>query len=89
MNKILTVPKEIHNDSRVLYAGNHYISIPAISSADASIRSFNIISMFNKGLVELAGEEAFLSLELYKGDRPLDVESVKTEIELNYILVSH
>lgn len=89
MNKILTVPKEIHDDLRVLYAGNHYISIPEISSADASIRSFNIISMFNKGLVELAGEEAFLSLEFYKEDRLLDVEAVKPEIELNYIPFFH
>lgn len=60
MNKILTVPEKIEKNRQVLYAGNHYISIPEISVKDASVKSLNIISLSNKGLVEISGEDAFL-----------------------------
>ena len=59
MKRILTVPEEIYKNERVLYAGNHYISLPEINSKDASIKSLNIISMSNKGLVQVAaGDKA-------------------------------
>lgn len=57
MNRILTTPKEIDKNERVLYTGNHYISLPNISVKDASIKSINIVSLFNKALAQLDGED--------------------------------
>ena len=39
MNKILTAPKEIEDNERVLYADNHYISMPEISTSDAPFQT--------------------------------------------------
>lgn len=39
----------------VIPTGNDWIAIPAISAADASITSFNVLSMKDRGLVEVAG----------------------------------
>jgi len=47
MNKIITRPSKIDKNVRVLYAGNHYISLPDIDINDASIKSINIISLSN------------------------------------------
>ncbi|EGD50131.1 hypothetical protein TheetDRAFT_3058 [Thermoanaerobacter ethanolicus JW 200] len=38
MNKIITRPHEIDKNVRVLYAGNHYISLPEIDVEKASIK---------------------------------------------------
>ncbi|MGI5997998.1 MAG: glycoside hydrolase family 125 protein [Lutispora sp.] len=90
MKKILTVPKEIYKNERILYAGNHYISLPEINSKDASIKSLNIISMSNKGLVQVAaGDKAFLSMEFYKNEEMLNIEFVKSDIESYYIPSFH
>ncbi|MGI1691828.1 glycoside hydrolase family 125 protein [Thermoanaerobacter uzonensis] len=79
MNKIITRPSKIDKNVRVLYAGNHYISLPDIDINDASIKSINIISLSNKGLVELSGEEALFEPRFYKKGEGLEI--VKSEIE--------
>ena len=90
MKRILTVPEEIYKNERVLYAGNHYISLPEINSKDASIKSLNIISMSNKGLVQVAaGDKAFLSMEFYKNEEMLNIEFAKSDIESYYIPSFH
>ena len=87
MNKILTVPKVIEKNEPVLYAGNHYISLPEIRIGDASIQSLNIISLSNKGLVEISGESAFLFPEFYRKGKLLTIEGIEAGKEFYYIPV--
>jgi len=85
MNKILTTPKEIEKSERVLYAGNHYISLPEISAFDAAVISMNILSLFNKGLVEIRGGETLFKPEFFKDGRKLAIQGSKVELEYYYI----
>ncbi|MGB9808856.1 MAG: metal-independent alpha-mannosidase, partial [Caldanaerobacter sp.] len=78
MEKIITRPKEIDKNERVFYSGNHYVSLPEIYE-DGSIKSLNIISLSNKGLVELSGEKALFEPRFYKKDKKLEI--VKSEVE--------
>lgn len=87
MNKILTVPEKIEKNRQVLYAGNHYISIPEISVKDASVKSLNIISLSNKGLVEISGEDAFLFPKFFSKGKQLIIKNIKIEKEYYYIPV--
>jgi len=87
MNKILTTPKEIEMNERVLYAGNHYISLPEISTKDASVRSMNILTMSNKGLVEIKGMEALFKPEFHKDGRRLSIQHSNVILENYYIPV--
>lgn len=85
MNRLLTTPKEIERNERVLYAGNHYISMPEISTGDAAVRSMNLLSLFNKGLVEVRGSEALFKPEFYKDGRRLPIHSSSAMLEHFYI----
>jgi uncharacterized protein len=85
MNKIMTTPKEIERNERVLYAGNHYISLPEISACDASVRSMNILSLLNKGLIEVKGEDTLFKPEFYKDGRRLSIQSSSAILEDYYI----
>ncbi|HYF81629.1 MAG TPA: glycoside hydrolase family 125 protein [Clostridia bacterium] len=87
MNKIMTTPKEIEINERVLYAGNHYISLPEISTYDASVRSMNILTLSNKGLMEVKGEETLFKPEFYKDDRRLSIQRSSVVLENYYIPV--
>ena len=57
MNKIITRPKEIVKNEQVLYAGNHYLSVPIIDCQNGAIKNINVISLSNKALVELEEEQ--------------------------------
>lgn len=85
MRKIITKPSELEENVRVLYAGNHYISLPEINIEDASIKSLNIVSISNKGLVELSGEKALFKPVFYKDGKRLEIANSETEEELYYI----
>ncbi|HYE81583.1 MAG TPA: glycoside hydrolase family 125 protein [Clostridia bacterium] len=87
MNRILTTPKEIEKNERVLYGGNHYISLPEISTADASVKSMNILSLANKGLVEIKGEETLFRPEFYKDGRKLTIQHADVYLEDYYVPV--
>jgi len=89
MNKILTTPKEIEKSERVLYAGNHYISLPEINAFDAAVISMNILSLSNKGLVEIKGDEALFKPEFYKAGRKLVIRNSRVELEHYYIPSYH
>jgi len=89
MNRILTVPKEIEKNERVLYAGNHYISIPEISTGDASIRSMNIMSLSGKGLVEIRGEKTLFRPEFYQEGKKLLILNSSVVLESFYIPYWH
>lgn len=89
MNRILTTPKEIEINERVLYAGNHYISLPEISTKDASVRSLNILTLPNKGLLEIKGEETLFKPEFYKDGGKLQIYSSSVVLEHFYIPSYH
>ncbi len=85
MNKILTRPQELTKNPRVLYTGNHYISLPEIDNADASITSLNIVSLSNKGLVELKGKDKLFKLIFVKDGNVLKLTRVIVKSEANYL----
>ena len=85
MNKILTRPKELNENPRVLYTGNHYISLPEINNADASITSLNIVSLSNKGLVELRSLDKLFKLSFFKDDKVLKLTRVIVKSVANYL----
>ncbi|MFZ5352282.1 MAG: glycoside hydrolase family 125 protein [Bacillota bacterium] len=85
MNKILTVPKVLDNNIRVLYTGNHFISVPEIDTMNASVKSLNIVSIRNKGLVELSGAEELFKPLFYRNGKALAIKSVKANQMFYYI----
>lgn len=86
MNKIITRPGELSENPRVLYAGNHYLSLPEIDP-EGGIHSLNVISLANKGLIELRGSNRLLSFSFSREDSPVEVSAITSELELNYIPV--
>ena len=89
MNRILTTPMEIDRNERVLYAGNHYLSLPEIGTEDAAVRSMNILSLSNKGLIEIKGKETLFRPEFYKAGSKLLIHSSKVILEHFYIPAYH
>lgn len=89
MNRILTTPKELQQNEEVLYTGNHYLSLPELSAQEAAIRSLNVISLANKGLLELRGDQDLLRPEFFRNGESLPVKEVKTEMELHFLPVYH
>lgn len=85
MNKILTTPKEIENNARVLYAGNHYVSLPEIRAEDAAVKSMNILSLSNKGLIEIKGEDNLFKPEFFKNGEKLLIRNTSVLLEHYYI----
>lgn len=85
MAKIITKPKELEKNEQVLYAGNHYISVPEICCTDGSIKNLNIVSLMNKALVELEGEAALLTPTFSRGQRTLCITKVDCHKEYYYI----
>lgn len=85
MNRILTTPKEIDKNERVLYTGNHYISLPNISVKDASIKNINIVSLFNKALAQLDGEDYLFKPFFYYDGNMLNIKSIEAFMESYYI----
>ncbi|MBO8126792.1 MAG: glycoside hydrolase family 125 protein [Firmicutes bacterium] len=85
MNKILTTPEELAANPRVLYTGNHYLSLPEIDPETTAIKSLNLISLSNKGLVELKGRENLFKPSFYAHGSLLSPEKVEAWQE-NYYL---
>lgn len=88
MEKIITKPKELERNPQVLYSGNHYISVPEINCQNGVIKNINLISLSNKALIELEGEEGLFQPLFFKGSRtgePLRIERVELEKEQYYL----
>lgn len=85
MVKIITKPNELENNEQVLYAGNHYISVPEIHYQDGSIKGINLISLSNKALVELMGEGALFTPSFMRNQRCLEIIGVEYMKEYYYI----
>ena len=85
MNRIITGPKEIVKNRKVLYAGNHFIGIPMIDCGNGSIISINVVSLINKALLELKGEHNLFEPHFFKGGRELIVERIVESKEGHYL----
>lgn len=85
MKRILTVPTELSHNPRVLYTGNHYLSLPEIDPEDAAVQSLNLISLAHKGLVEVRGEEGVFRPSFWQGGRRLAPDRVQAELEAWFI----
>ena len=76
LNKIITKPKELEGNQQVLYAGNHYISVPEIEYGTGVVRNINLVSLSNKALVELDGENGLFLPLFFKRDLIRDRELI-------------
>src|SRR5690554_562993 len=79
--KILTTPRELKENRRVFYTGNHYISLPEISDEDASVQSLNIVSTRQKGLIQLKGDKALFRPTFFRNGCQLHIKSVTASME--------
>jgi hypothetical protein len=73
MNRIITRPEEIVKNERVLYAGNHYLSVPIIDCQNGAIKNINVVSLSNKALVELKGETNLFTPHFYKEGKEIEI----------------
>jgi len=84
LSKIYTKPKEILNNEEVLYAGNHYISLPEIDPTTAIVRSLNIGTISNKALLELKGKKGLFIPSFYIGGKKLAIKHASYSKEYFY-----
>lgn len=83
--KLITKPEEIRENEPVLYMAGGYIALPEID-LEGAIRSVNVTSMQNKGLIEIRGKESLLKPNFYDNEgRRLEPEKVLWKKELYYI----
>ena len=85
MNKIITRPEEIVKNERVLYTGNHYLSVPIIDCQNGAIKNINVVSLSNKALVELKGEENLFTPHFYQEGKEIEIEKIDVSKEQYYL----
>ncbi len=61
--KRLTTPEETNLVRRLYPTGNHFVSLPVISGADASVDRVGVLSMGMASLIEFGGRQAELGAE--------------------------
>ncbi|MFH1002287.1 MAG: hypothetical protein V1759_03460 [bacterium] len=81
MNKIITRPKEIVKNEKVLYAGNHYLSAPIIDCQNGGIKNINVVSLSNKALLELKGEANLFKPHFYQEGKEIEIEKIDVSKE--------
>jgi hypothetical protein len=66
----------------VLPTGNQWISLPDIRTVDGALTTFNVISMRNRGLLEVTGQNGSPALEPYFMDagKPLEFRNPSWEL---------
>ncbi|MDI6600311.1 MAG: metal-independent alpha-mannosidase [Thermoanaerobacteraceae bacterium] len=84
--KIITRPEESFANETVYYAANHYIALPEIDTSGA-IKSINATSIYNKGLIEIRGNNYLLKPTFYIKGKEVKPIEVSVELELYYIPV--
>ena len=85
MNKIIARPEEIVKNERVLYAGNHYLSVPIIDCQNGAIKNINVVSLSNKALVELKGKPNLFIPHFYKEGKEIEIEKINISKEQYYL----
>jgi len=75
----------------VLPTGNEWISLPDISALDGSLKSFNVISMRDRGLLQVSGEGSSPVLQPYftVGDKPLEFRNPSWELVEYWVPTAH
>jgi len=84
-NKIITRPEELDRNERVLYSGNHYISVPIIDCKNGAIKNINITSLSCKALVELKGRQFLFQPFFYKEGNEVKIKKVDISKEHYYL----
>ncbi len=69
--KRLTVPEEMDFARRLYPTGNHFVSLPVVEAADASVDRVGVLHMGAAGLVEFGGPQAELGAETLPALEPL------------------
>jgi hypothetical protein len=82
---ILTRPEEIVKNERVLYAGNHYLSVPIIDCQNGAIKNINVVSLSKKALVELKGEANLFTPHFYQEGKEIEIEKIEVSKEQYYL----
>lgn len=72
----MTIPQEIKENKVLLSTGNHYLALPEIDVESGGIKSINVTSKRNKGLVELAGGNRLVQPEFYRNGEKLSPHKV-------------
>ena len=85
MNRIITRPEEIVKNKQVLYSGNHYLSVPVIDCQSGAIRNINVVSLFNKALIELKGETNLFTPHFYQEGNEIEIEKINVSKEQYYL----
>ena len=75
----------------VLPTGNEWISLPDISALDGSLQSFNVLSMRDRGLLQVTGENGAPALSPYfqVGDKRLAFRNPSWELIEYWIPTAH
>ncbi len=76
-NRILTIPIELDKNEQILYAGNHYLSLPIINPKNGTIKNINVVSYSNKALIELQGAEYLLRPRFFKKGQEFKIKRTK------------
>lgn len=75
----------------VLATGNEWIALPEIEAADGSLASFNVLSMRDRGLLQVNGERGKPALQPYftLNGKPLNFSAPTWELIEYWIPVAH
>lgn len=84
------IPLSLKPDD-VLPTGNEWIALPDISAADGSLSTFNVISMRDRGLLQVTGDRGSPALEPYftVGDKPLAFHNPSWELVEYWVPTAH
>lgn len=75
----------------VLATGNQWISLPDINAGDGSLRTFNVLSMRHRGLLQVSGQHGGPVLQPYltANGKPLDLRDPSWELIEYWIPSAH
>lgn len=86
MTKIITKPKEIVKNEKVLYAGNHYLSIPIIDCQNGAVQNINVVTLSRKALIELKGEPNLFTPHFFQEGKEIEIEKIDFSNPRNSII---
>jgi len=83
-------PLALHPDD-VIPTGNEWISLPTIRASDAALTNFNVLSMRDRGLLQVDGDAGSPVLQPYftVNDRPLELRDLSWELTEYWIPTAH
>lgn len=75
----------------VLPTGNEWISLPDIRASDGALTTFNVISMRNRGLLQVTGDQGAPVLQPYfmAGEKPLAFRNPSWDLIEYWIPTAH